>query len=94
MTTRSTRLEIKCCDHGSTLWKGHVICCACNQFYQTSDEHAARYAPLQCACGVRLMPDRTDKTKEFSARAICPRCYTGLCLSASGIARQADPGLS
>lgn len=87
MTNRTELPAIQCTEHGSTPWGGEVICCACNRFYQTKDEHAARYAPLICACGAKLMSASESKVDwdQCSARALCTKCYTHLCICEAGI---------
>lgn len=60
-------LPLTCDTHGKTIWEGHVICCVCSRLYARPQE--------MCRCGVRLQPKPDDSSEEFSARAICAKCF-------------------
>jgi len=53
--------RIKCATHGSSEWKGTVVCNDCNNRFNLN-----KTAPNVCACGA-------DLTK--TARAICGACF-------------------
>jgi len=84
-TRRERRRMLLCDTHGCIVWEQHVCCAACERVYQTTDEHAPQYAPEVCVCGARLHPAE-DPAVEFSARAICPRCYSARLGAARGAA--------
>lgn len=56
-------MKIKCRDHQWVDWEGHVVCSECNRVYQTKDDELPHFAPMVCACGVKLMPGK-DNGKE------------------------------
>ena len=62
-------LMIKCDEHGSVPWKGHIICDNCSRIYLSAND-----APEFCNCGVRLVPRGFDHLA-FSARMICEACF-------------------
>jgi hypothetical protein len=64
-----------CDTHGSTPWNGTVVCEECERVYSTHDEKLPTHAPIVCACGAQLMPDRAARKQEFSARAVCSPCF-------------------
>jgi len=69
---------IECDDHERVEWEGHIVCANCERVYQTKDDELPRFAPMICACGQKLMPDRDPeqrKSIDFSARPCCPKCY-------------------
>ncbi len=71
---------IRCDSHGDVPWQGHVVCDNCERVYQTSDQGAPNYAPLDCVCGEQLMPtpgedEGTGSAGDFTARSVCPGCY-------------------
>lgn len=67
--------KIQCIDHEDVEWAGHVVCASCQRVYQTSDDELPNFAPMECECGVKLMPDKNNGKKRFSARVCCPACY-------------------
>lgn len=68
-------MRIKCSDHQWVEWEGHVVCSACRRVYQTKDSGLPHFAPMMCACGTKLMPDRNNGKRKFSARSCCPQCF-------------------
>ena len=73
---------IRCRQHRTTPWIGHVVCICCDRVWKRWD-----LAPVDCSCGARLLPWKGDKAVElakvmgksavrtgFAGRPCCPRC--------------------
>ncbi len=73
-----SRRLMTCDTHGRRKWLGHLVCAGCGRLYTTHDPSLSTYAPVMCACGLRLMPGRgKDRGKlEFSARICCAECWS------------------
>lgn len=68
--------SIDCPSHGKTKWNGECCCSVCGRTWRIYDLLPST-APM-CTCGVRLVLNQDqddDGTVDYSAVAICPRCY-------------------
>ncbi len=75
MNEKGEKIYLHCKEHGKVLWREHVICINCGRLYQLEDDKAELFAPEDCVCGCRLMPDEKDPDDTFFARSICGQCF-------------------
>lgn len=68
---------IECPFHGPHEWSGHIICMACGRFYQVDSPGDELFAPHDCECGARLLPQfvQEDKDESFFGKSVCPVCF-------------------
>lgn len=55
------RRVLQCAVHGSRRWRGHIMCDACGQTYQTTDARRPDHAPETCRCGHPLLPPVAER---------------------------------
>jgi hypothetical protein len=72
-TSVQGRLALTCSVHGPQLWRGTIVCQACNEVFQLFDYRAPRYAPSRCDCGEQLLP--ASAPYPTSAAPMCTICF-------------------
>ncbi len=72
-TPAEGRLALTCSVHGPQLWRGTIVCQACNEVFQLFDYRAPRYAPSRCDCGEQLLP--ASAPHPTSAAPMCTICF-------------------
>jgi len=70
---------LDCPTHGRHPWNGESCCSACGRTWKFTEGPDAVLPPTfpMCTCGERLLPNDDDHVGEveFTAVAICARCY-------------------